>query len=331
MSSMRELAVQNAAEAIGVDGPAHAAWSALSRQCDRTSAPAPSAEVAPCVWSPAQPIERLTAELNAKGGLDAGTRRRWRPVGNSDLIQLQRQIEVCLRAWLRAWLPQPGAVRSHIRPRSNAMPGTVRQLLECAGLSMVARNSALTSLAWRALDMARFEHEPAEESTRAIVAAIAEHMGADLKRRLRGGVPSASLAVQPTSLDGNEPRVHRIDIDADQFTSMVEVNVTEDYFRVPLPSPTCERGRDMGDRVRMATALHASTLNLHGVLGTCTLRVGQLMSLQSGDLLVLNRCLRDPLPLFLQGRASGPIARGTVGQIRGRLALKLNHMETRNE
>ena len=327
MNGMRQSLTQDAAEVVDAEGPAFAAWSALSRQCDRVPAQVQLAEAVPRAWRAAPQIERLTAPGEVVHREQANARRRWRPVGSNDLHLLQRQIESCVRIWLRIWLPQPGAVRGHVRDRSNAIPASVRGLLRSKELSLTVPNSSLTWLAWRALDMARLEHEPVDEATRAIVAAMAEHMGADLEQRLRGLLPSNDSAVSPPERKGDELSLHRIDIDADQFTSMIEVNVAEDYFRAVLPLRARDPSREMTDRLRMAAALQASTLSLRGVLGTCAMRIGQFLNLQPGDLLVLNRTLHDPLPLYLHGQTQGPIASGTVGQICGRLALKLNYVE----
>lgn len=330
MNGARESATQDAGQAVDIDGHALAAWSALSKQSVPGTEHVKLADVTPRAWRAPPPAEPIQTRCEVIHGAQPIARRRWRPVARNDLRRLQERIESFIRTWLRVWLPQPGAVRGHIRDRSNAMPGSVRPLLHSEELTIAVRNSALTSLAWRALDMARLEHESVDEATRAVVAAMAEHMGRDLECRLRMLVAGSGLATPGAG--GNGSRLHRIDIDADQFTSMIEVSVTEDYFRHVLPPPVRDRSYEMSDRLHMEAALQASTLSLRGVLGTCALRLGRFLNLQSGDLLVLNRALHDPLPLYLDGRPQGPIACGTVGKVRGRLALKLNHVEeTRDE
>lgn len=243
--------------------------------------------------------------------------RDWLPAEAAERSAVRAPIEEVVAQWSSHWVARGELSLSHWALAAEARADAAWR--DCGGgLQVNCSTRAAARLAGLALD-ARPEQDELNDRDRKLLASLSRRIVDDLAHRVRQRLGAERDVVSPA--DRRITAVVSEGVDAILQLS-IPVPLLTGLCRRTLPTP---RAPTTPLASRLAAAA-PTTLRLEATLGAVTLSLAEVRDLAVGDILVLDRTVSEPADLSLS-RSEAPVARGTLTETEGHVALILQPVE----
>ncbi|MDH2239977.1 FliM/FliN family flagellar motor C-terminal domain-containing protein [Pigmentiphaga sp. GD03639] len=244
----------------------------------------------------------------------------WRPLGSKDLDQLQRLVRTALEDWEQRWFGRDIlAVSEGVYLPDSAMTPISGQD-QHTGLGVRINETSARLLCQAALNT---EARPAQELARQIVETLCAAISTELVKILRqrfgdmtqssSGLPGI-VQFQLCLLAGDAS----IDLEVGVQQALQLLSGTQPPAETPPSTPIRE-------------ALDGVPVGIEALLGTAVLTLGELKSLEAGDIIRLDTHLEQPAGLrLLAGKRKVEFGTAHIKQSNGAFSLEIDSLSSRS-